>query len=237
MVLRKVAPTFPAGAILDHEIQVVLSVTVEMDGHVDEVAVVTSGGADLDGAAIAAVKQWTFAPAMRAGRPAKSRVRIPVDFVGGRPDADLGDGPPPLVAETTEGPVDGSSLATASAATTPGATAAPDGGAPEAAASVSVLDAEPAPSPEGPPSEGPETFLDVTVSGERREQATTTSDYVVELAKLRIVPRQSAAEQLMLAPGVLTTNHGGEGHAHETYMRALPRKRGKTSNTRSTACQ
>lgn len=227
MVLRKVAPTFPAGAILDREIQVVLSVTVEMDGHVDEVAVVTSGGEDFDGAAIAAVKRWTFAPAMKDGRPARSRVRIPVGFVSGIPDAGLGDGPPPLVAEATEGPVDGSSLATASAASTAGATASLDGGAPEAAASVSVLDAEPAASPEGPPSEGPETFLDVTVSGERREQASTTSDYVVELAKLRIVPRQSAAEQLMLAPGVLTTNHGGEGHAHETYMRGFASKEGQ----------
>lgn len=60
-----------------------------------------------------------------------------------------------------------------------------------------------------------------TVVGHHRQEATSASRYEVELGKLSIIPRKNAAEQLMLAPGVLTANHGGEGHAHSTYMRGF----------------
>lgn len=60
-----------------------------------------------------------------------------------------------------------------------------------------------------------------TVVGQHRREASSASRYEVELGKLSIIPRKNASEQLMLAPGVLTANHGGEGHAHETYMRGF----------------
>lgn len=59
------------------------------------------------------------------------------------------------------------------------------------------------------------------VARERREQATPATVYEVELGELSIVPRKDASDHLMLAPGVLTANHGGEGHAHETFMRGF----------------
>jgi iron complex outermembrane receptor protein len=59
------------------------------------------------------------------------------------------------------------------------------------------------------------------VVGERRAKASSASEYRIELGKLHLVPRQNAAEQLMLAPGVLTVNHGGEGHANATFMRGF----------------
>ena len=62
---------------------------------------------------------------------------------------------------------------------------------------------------------------DTTVLGQRRTEATAAARYDLKIGNLRVVPRKSAAEQLMLAPGVLTTNAGGEGHAHETYMRGF----------------
>jgi hypothetical protein len=68
---------------------------------------------------------------------------------------------------------------------------------------------------------------DATVVGQRRTEATAAAHYDLEVGKLRIIPRRNVAEQLMMAPGVLTTNHGGEGHAHETYMRGFASKEGQ----------
>ena len=62
---------------------------------------------------------------------------------------------------------------------------------------------------------------DAVVAQERREQATPATVFEIELGELDVVPRKDASEQLMLAPGVLTANHGGEGHAHETFMRGF----------------
>ncbi|MCB9644668.1 MAG: TonB-dependent receptor plug domain-containing protein [Myxococcales bacterium] len=62
---------------------------------------------------------------------------------------------------------------------------------------------------------------DATVVGKRQQRSDAASKFEIELGGLQIVPRKSAAEQLMLAPGVLITNHGGEGHAQATYMRGF----------------
>lgn len=73
----------------------------------------------------------------------------------------------------------------------------------------------------------PKGYLEVKVAGERRPQATTSAEYQIPLGQLRVVPRKSASEMMMLAPGVLTTNHGGEGHAHETFIRGFASKEGQ----------
>jgi hypothetical protein len=65
------------------------------------------------------------------------------------------------------------------------------------------------------------------VKGQRRLEAAPAASYAVEIGKLRYIPRKSAAEALMLAPGVLTTNAGGEGHAHETFMRGFAAREGQ----------
>lgn len=60
---------------------VVLLVEVSADGSVDQVTVETSSGyAILDDAAVRAVEQWRFAPAMLAGSPAQATVRKPIRF-------------------------------------------------------------------------------------------------------------------------------------------------------------
>ncbi|MBN2524877.1 MAG: TonB-dependent receptor [Deltaproteobacteria bacterium] len=68
---------------------------------------------------------------------------------------------------------------------------------------------------------------DATVVGQRRNEATAAAHYELEVGKLRIIPRKNVADQLMMAPGVLTTSHGGEGHANETYMRGFASKEGQ----------
>ncbi|PID38299.1 MAG: TonB-dependent receptor [Proteobacteria bacterium] len=65
-----------------------------------------------------------------------------------------------------------------------------------------------------------------TVYGERRAEATSAGEYRIELGKLHVIPRRNASDHLMLAPGVLTINHGGEGHAQATYMRGFAAREG-----------
>ena len=64
----------------------------------------------------------------------------------------------------------------------------------------------------------------VDVYGQRQDTTVPGSSFEVEVGSLQIIPRKNAAEHLMLAPGVLTANHGGEGHAHETFMRGFAAK-------------
>ncbi|MCK6511386.1 TonB-dependent receptor plug domain-containing protein [Myxococcota bacterium] len=65
------------------------------------------------------------------------------------------------------------------------------------------------------------TLDDATVLGKRQQRSDAASRFQIELGALQIIPRKDVTEQLMLAPGVLTINHGGEGHAQETYMRGF----------------
>ncbi len=66
-----------------------------------------------------------------------------------------------------------------------------------------------------------------TVEVDRNVKAQSISSYNIELGELSIIPRRNASEQLMLAPGVLITNAGGDGHAHSTYMRGFAAKEGQ----------
>ncbi len=68
---------------------------------------------------------------------------------------------------------------------------------------------------------------DERVVGHRRTEVTSAVTYAVEIGHLKVIPRKSAAEQLMLAPGVLTTSHGGEGHANEVFMRGFAAREGQ----------
>ena len=60
-----------------------------------------------------------------------------------------------------------------------------------------------------------------SVTGIEREKGSSNATFEVELDQLSELPFKSAADVMQLAPGVLTTNHGGDGHAHETFMRGF----------------
>ena len=80
-VLTHVEAVYPPSALAEQRhADVVLTVTIDVDGHVSAVEVASSGGDDLDQAAIVAVRQWTFVPAKRNGVPISSRIRIPFHF-------------------------------------------------------------------------------------------------------------------------------------------------------------
>jgi len=64
---------------------VVLNVTVDTQGRVANAVVTESGGAEMDDAALTAVRQWKFHPALRAGQPIATRIRVPFHFEAPRP--------------------------------------------------------------------------------------------------------------------------------------------------------
>lgn len=66
--------------------KVVLVVTIDTQGMASDVLVETSSGSEhLDAAAVQAAHAWGFIPAMRAGRPVASRMRVPLNFVDPKP--------------------------------------------------------------------------------------------------------------------------------------------------------
>ncbi len=91
--LTRVAPVYPLAAMrAGVSGTVVLQVLVGKDGRVRDVRVAHSIP-PLDTAAVAAVLQWTFKPAMNMGRPLAVWVQVPVRFsIDGKSD---GPGAPP----------------------------------------------------------------------------------------------------------------------------------------------
>lgn len=80
-VLESVEATYPLKArAAGREGRVELTVTVLADGSVGEVEVATSGGEELDVAAVAAVRQWRFKPARRGDEAVAARITIPFQF-------------------------------------------------------------------------------------------------------------------------------------------------------------
>jgi len=67
----------------------------------------------------------------------------------------------------------------------------------------------------------------VVIVGRSRPPSRGASDFQIELGKLREVPRKNAAEMLQLAPGILLTNEGGEGHAHQVFLRGFDAREGQ----------
>ncbi len=57
-----------------------LEMTVDATGHVVNVKVLNGLGFGLDEAAVAAARQWTFAPATKCGKPVPATIKQPVRF-------------------------------------------------------------------------------------------------------------------------------------------------------------
>jgi len=87
----------------------------------------------------------------------------------------------------------------------------------------------PAPTPEPPATAPPAApaALDVTVLGRRPPPSRGVSDFQVRVDQLAEVPRANASELLKLAPGILLTNEGGEGHAEQVFMRGFDAREGQ----------
>ncbi len=189
-------PPYPQSE-MDHprEVTVILSITIEKDGTVSHAEVHQSAGAAFDEAALAAVRTWTFTPAQRGGKPLKVRQSAMFHFDPPAVEAATSEKPPP--APTHTGPkTEARTEAKPEPAPTP-----PEAPAPEA-------DAQP-------------KALDVDVKGHKDRSTGAAGEYVVPLDKLAYVPAKNASGRLGLAPGILLSNEGGEGHAEQVFIRGF----------------
>ncbi len=96
------------------------------------------------------------------------------------------------------------------------------GAAPPPAPRENPTPPSPAPLPAQPPA-----ALDVSVIGRRPPPSRGASDFQIRVDQLAEVPRANASELLKLAPGILLTNEGGEGHAEQVFMRGFDAREGQ----------
>jgi iron complex outermembrane receptor protein len=199
-VLTHVDAVYPPSALAaQRHTDVVLTVTVDADGHVSNVEVTSSGGDDVDQAAELAVRQWTFVPAKRDGRPIASRIRVPFHFAPPAPAPEVIESPPPTEHELPPQP----------------AVSGPP--APRAAPSQPASGVEPSTAP----------ATEVTVYGRAQPPSRGASDFTVRVGELALVPRKNASDLLTLAPGIFLSNEGGEGHAEQVFLRGFDAREGQ----------
>jgi TonB family protein len=198
-----VKATYPPDALArGKEGSATVLATVRKDGVVKSAEIgESSGDAALDQAALSAALQWRFKPALEDGEPIESQVRIPFHF---------------HLAE--HGPAEHLH---------PPAVAAPSPPPPPAPAPSLPAPAPPAPTePQLAPGAVVPTY-ESNVRGRREPPSRGASDYHVDVEKLSIVPRANASQFLKLAPGILLTNEGGEGHAEQVFMRGFDAREGQ----------
>jgi iron complex outermembrane receptor protein len=78
-----------------------------------------------------------------------------------------------------------------------------------------------------PPPAAEAGAIDVTVLGRRPPPSRGASDYQISVEKLAEVPHGNASDLLKLAPGILLTNEGGEGHAEQVFLRGFDAREGQ----------
>ena len=198
-VLEESRPPYPVEA-QGAKGDVAVTATITPTGDVSGVELATGVAPALDRAALKAAMSWRFRPALRDGAPIASRVQLLFHF---EPPA----APPPeaQAPATSQQPA---SPATPQSAPLPVAVPLP--------APLAPQEASPAPAPAKGPS-----ALDVTVLGRRPPPSRGASDFQIRVGDLAEIPHANAADLLKLAPGILLTNEGGEGHAEQIFMRGF----------------
>jgi len=225
-VVRRVDAIYPPDALAAGlQADVTLEVTVGVDGTISDVQVASSGGASFDSAAIDAIRNWVFTPAAEGETPVAVRIRVPFAFRLPAPvqgPAPMGGQAPPLPSSPRVPAPPGGEQAP---------TSTPDSHQQGPASSPSTETTEPLPPPgsAAPPAQGDhaEEELEATVRGRAQARSRGTADYEVSVGKLSVVPRKAADELLKLAPGILLTNEGGEGHASQIFLRGFDARDGQ----------
>ena len=67
----------------------------------------------------------------------------------------------------------------------------------------------------------------VNVVGRSSPPSVGASDFNLHVGALREVPHDNASALLKLAPGILLTNEGGEGHAEQVFLRGFDAREGQ----------
>jgi len=205
VVLEQSQPAYPVESMAAGPAgDVAVALTIDTAGQVMGAAIVRGVAPALDRAALQAASRWRFKPAERDGVPVPSRIQLLFHF----------DAPSPA------------QVAAARAAAPSGA-----GGAPAPAAPLPVATPVAAPPAEAPaeasPPPGTPRVLDVSVVGRRPPTSRGASDFQIRVDQLAAVPHANASDMLKLAPGILLTNEGGEGHAEQVFMRGFDAREGQ----------
>jgi TonB family protein len=197
-LLEHAEAPYPPAKLGEHvEADVGLVVTVNRDGSVGDAQVAESGGADFDNAALETVRRWRYTPATAGDRPVRARIRVRFHFSPPHPE------PPPAPPPPAQAPP------------APPAPEARPKGKPDAA-----------PPPDNGHAEHTEPMV-VDVIGRSAAPSRGASDFVIPIGELGRVPRKNASELLTLAPGILLTNEGGEGHPEQIFLRGFDAREGQ----------
>jgi TonB family protein len=225
VLVRRVDAVYPPEALAaGAQADVAVEITVGADGGISEPRVVSSGGEAFDAAALAAVQQWSFSPALEGDTPVPVRIRVPFSFrLPGRVEPAPSREAPSAAPPTSPTPVAPPAPPPPSPAASPGVSALP-GTVQEPSRPAAASTAASAPAL---PTEATEETLEATVRGRATARSRGTADYEVSVGQLAIVPRKAADELLKLAPGILLTNEGGEGHASQIFLRGFDARDGQ----------
>ncbi len=69
--------------------------------------------------------------------------------------------------------------------------------------------------------------MSTLVLGRTQPRSRGSSDFHFDLGEQRIIPHPKAADFLKLAPGILLTNEGGEGHPQRIFLRGFDAREGQ----------
>ncbi|WP_257453854.1 TonB-dependent receptor domain-containing protein [Archangium lipolyticum] len=201
--LEAAPPVMPADAPpLAAPATVLLRLTIDAQGEVSHVEVRESAGVSFDRAAMAAAVRWRFQPARRGEVPLEVQADVPVTFTPPEPVAGVAHGDDPHPSPLPEGE---------------GADTAGSTGADTLTPTLSRRERE-----EGGPS------FATTVRGQTSAPPpAAVGDFHIPVGQLADVPRNSASDLMLLAPGVMLANHGGEGHADTIFIRGFDAGEGK----------
>ncbi|HMA96031.1 MAG TPA: TonB-dependent receptor [Polyangiaceae bacterium] len=244
-VIERFDAEYPAATTAQAPVAVVLFVSLDVHGHVIGSEVAQSGGAPFDEAARAAVAHWRFTPALRDGKPVAVRIRVPFTFPARAKAASPEPPPsPPFDATNASANSDhGASTGNRAVSTDVPASADPsqtsalrdeaghfpwsekaqlDATRSGSEASVSAaVRTQASVRPSAPDA------TEVIVQGHYRAPTRGAGDFHIDVGQLALVPRKNATEMLQLAPGILLTNEGGEGHAHQVFLRGFDAREGQ----------
>nr|BAL57067.1 TonB-dependent receptor [uncultured delta proteobacterium] len=212
--VRHARPEYPRGAD-GRRVDVELLLTVDEQGNVSHAEVLGHIPHDapesFDRAALEAAREIRFRPAMRDGQPIAVRVRYHMAIA------------PPLV------PVDAGTVAATASATeiheheeeigggTEGLVHTHGQAVPTRSASAPMRSTT-EPATAHPVQNESEQSVVIRGAGAR---GRSVSEYVLSVGSLANVPRQTGTELLTLAPGVMLSNEGTEGHAAHVSLRGF----------------
>jgi iron complex outermembrane recepter protein len=202
-IIEQRQPEYPPAALVHRSAgDIAVSVTIDAAGSVTGTELSKGVAPELDRAAMEAASRWRFKPAQRDGVAISSRIQLVFHFE------------PPTASQPSE-------KAPAPPLATPASAAAVFTPTP-----VTGTDLTPPAPPDGKAAAEPRA-LDVSVAGRRPPPSRGASDFQIRVDRLAEVPRANASELLKLAPGILLTNEGGEGHAEQVFMRGFDAREGQ----------